>query len=288
MAETGIPQRLICPNGDTLVFNDWANEVTNGLLMVYDIEGLDGPVLRVTTDDRPQRHGVILHPTLSGARLPIITGRIVPTTLAQGVVLQDRIRAAADSLLQADGRYCWTPTGQAERFLTVRMNSELLMAHDNAFRNQSDGVAIIKQFQFPLIAADPVAKTLSETDAGRVGAGTLTVTNNGNVDAWPVIEMLGSFTAFTLTNTTLAGSGIPHPEITMTGLSVAAPHWIEIVMRDETAYKDGDQADQLYGLTTATSNFFWLPPGANVLTLSGLSGNDGTTGFNIKFNDSWG
>lgn len=286
--ETGCPQRLICPNGDTLVFNDYADEDSNGLLMIYDIQGLDGPVLRVTTDDRPQRPGVIIHPTQYGARLPAVSGRIVPNSLGQGIVLQDRIRAAADSLLQADGRYCWTPTGQTERFLTVRMNSELLMDHDNPFRNQTDGVAIIKQFSFPLIAADPVAKTLAETDASRTGAGSVTIHNGGNVNAWPVIQVHGSFTDFLLTNDTLTGLGVPNASIAMNGLSIGATHKVEIVMRDETIFKDGDGDDQLFGLQVAVSNFFWLVPGDNIITLSSLSGNDGSTAVLIKSNDAWG
>jgi hypothetical protein len=282
MAETGIPQRLICPNGDILVFNDYAAEATDGLLMIFDVQGLDSPVLRVTTDDRGQRPGVILHPSQHGARLPVISGRILPTSLAQGVAWQDRIRAAADSLLQADGRYCWTPTGQTERFLAVRMNAELGMDHDNPFRNQSDGQALIKQFSFPLIAADPVAKTLAETDASRTGAGSVSISNNGNVDAYPVIQVHGAYTDFVLTNDTTGRS------ITWAGTSIGNTHYIEIVMRDETMFKDGDGADQLYGLDVTTSDFFWLQPGVNSITLSGLAGNDASTAILIKSNDAWG
>src|SRR5205085_1587483 len=60
----------------------------------------------------------------------------------------DMIRGYARSIMRADGLLRWTPTGQAERALTVRLLDDPL-----------DGGTIVKTFQIGLVSPDSTSRT---------------------------------------------------------------------------------------------------------------------------------
>lgn len=279
--ESGIPMSLIGANADTLAFNDWANERANGLLMVDEVSGLDAATLRAPVDNRPQRDGLIVHPFYDGGRVFMVTGRVLPTSLANGIIMHDRIRALTNSIKRADGRFTFTPTGQATRFLTVRLNDSVNILNDEALRTGSYDPTIIKRFEIPLVAGDPTVYGLTETDVTIPSGSSVAVINHGNANSYPVAEVNGPFSGFRLTNATTGFY------IAMSGLSIAAGHSIEIVMRDETIYKDRNGANELFGLDFANSDFWYLAPGGNTIVFDNITGGDGSESVTLKTNDGW-
>lgn len=280
MAEVGIQQTLISSDGDTTItFNDWANDPEDGVYMVDGLDGFDGAELRTSTDDRPQRDGLIIHPTYDGARVWAITGRIIPTSIAAGNVMQDNLRAVCRSMRRADGRYTFTPTGQSTRFLSVRLGDAISIDNDESVRLGAYDPTIIKRFTIPLIAADPTIYTITEVDTTVYDGGTaVAVSNGGNAESFPVIEVYGPFDNFVITNET---TGL---EVIYDGDLIGSGHHAEISMYNETIYKDGSGANLLGDIDITDTDFFALEPGTNELTLSTLGG---SAYMVVKHNDAW-
>jgi hypothetical protein len=282
--EAGIPMSLIGENGDTIVFNDLTDAgAAGGILFVDDITGLDGAEMRTPTDNRPQRDGLIVHPFYDAGRIITITGLILPTSnVTQGRNLQDRLKAVCNSIKRLDGRYIFTPTGSVTRFLTVRLNDAVQITNESSMGGNALGATSIKRFTITLIAGDPGVYTYAETDTTIASGASASITNAGNVATRKVVaQVFGPYTAFRLTNATT------NEYLAFSGVSITAGHYIEIVMGDETAYKDGTGANQLGFLDVANSDFFGLNVGGNTIVFDHVTGGGGTTHVLFKHNSGW-
>ena len=115
------------------------------------------PTIRNPVDNRPQKHGGIVHPFFKGAKFIEFEGYVIATTAAKRQTLDDHMRGSLDPLLEETGTYRWTPPSTAQRSHTVRLFEPVSIV---AFPGPGGVNAAPKTFSFILI----VGKT--DTEAG--------------------------------------------------------------------------------------------------------------------------
>jgi hypothetical protein len=145
MSEINAPATLTTPAG-TVSFNPASP--TSNYYFLTNVDGLDQAPVRATVDDKPQADGGILYTSLRGARHITIEGLVVSASgVSNRGTMCDALLAALDSIVDADGSWAWTPSGQTEHALTVR--------GDVAVKYSGGGGGGPKSFIFGLVAADP-------------------------------------------------------------------------------------------------------------------------------------
>jgi len=129
------------------------------------------------------------------------------------------------------------------------------------------GEVTIGNFRIELVAEDPVLYSQTETTTEiTFTAGSGTVTNGGNSPVYPTVRIYGEVTNPGLVNTTLGLT------LSFSGLTIAAGHYIEIDMLNETIKYDGSTNYYSY---VNSDDFSWLKVGANAITVSGTVGSSG-------------
>lgn len=294
MAEIAIPYELETPRG-TLEFNPTPIPGDN-YLRLSAVEGLSGGVVRSTVEPVPQRDGATVFDAFRGAMYPILRGQVKAADLTDRRERIEELEALTDSILRADGILRWTPTGAAERRLTVRLLEAVQI---------SAGPGVIKEFQLALVAGDPTVYAELEQTADSAaltvggggaevfphgfpysygdfsGGGNVNVTNGGTVPTFPIVEVYGPITGPAVYNVT-TGKVVSFP-----GLSIGAGDYLEVDMRRETAELNGSpDVNMIRYLDVAGSEFFALEPGVNAIRLSG-TGFDAATIARVKWRDAY-
>lgn len=128
MADPSCIYTLNCGGGGTIVFNDgdFGHGSIDDLYWIAVVHGLDGPTLRVPTDDVPFGHGGYIHRTWKGPRHPVFEGSLVVQSVGQDQcqeVFNDMelaLNTALDSILApTSGTLSWTPAGDSPHSLAV-------------------------------------------------------------------------------------------------------------------------------------------------------------------------
>lgn len=313
MSEYSCRYDLVTPAG-TVEFNRF--DLT-ARLQLSGVDGLASAALRTTASPLVARDGEIVSRSYRRARYPVLRGQVVPSGASEAAVLTSR-QTLIDSLLSAhlaldgaDGTLKWSPaSGAAPRQLTVRSWAEVQI-----------GGGFLKEFQFGLAAANPtiVAQTEESDDStllsAATGAGTwslgtsgaavnwslgtsgaapawtlgtgaspgiVTVTNDGNANAWPKLRVVGGVSGSVRVENLTTGL-----MVSFDSLSVPAGHYAEIDTWAETVYLDGQATQTLAGgLDSAVSQFFPLAPGANSLRLF-ADAYDATAKLTVLHRDSY-
>jgi len=140
--------------GGTIIFNNGDLHTLDDLYWITNIDGLDGAPIRATIDNAPQAHGGLVHNAWKGPRHINMEGVILVQSVPIGGAclevrndMEEDLRAALESLLQADGTLAWTPDGQSARSLTIR--------HDVPLDYSPQENYAVMGFTFGLVAADP-------------------------------------------------------------------------------------------------------------------------------------
>lgn len=223
MAEFGVATTLITPAGN-LVFND---TTSRPYLWLTGRDGGDGGELRTNVAAIPQRDGGYVMDAFEGPLTETFNGQIVADTFTSRRETEDSLRAKLKSIMRADGTLQWTPSGAAARQRTVRLVERLMIRG-----------GILKEFQFQLVAADPLAYSTVEQSAQTafLTAGTdsfkeITAANAGNQPAFPVVRAQGPFAGpVTLTNMSTGKLVRLTPS-----QALSSAQWIDVDMRAETA-----------------------------------------------------
>lgn len=269
-AEWTVPSSLITPEG-TLSLEDGAT--LDGY--VHDPANCDvGLTVRSTVQNIPQGDGDLVHARWkSGYVLKLVWQLWDAGQIALGATrreMYEELMLHLNAILNADGRYQWTPTGASDRFVDgLRL---LEWPDPTVATNPLKQVAVTLDTRFPY-AIDAAQTTVT------VGAST-TVTNDGNVPFYPVIKVYGAFTAFTLTNeSVLDDDGNPLQIVYDDSLpgaeAVDAGHYAEITtFGGGKVYLDGSGDNLKKGINVLESEFFPLAPGDNTITLSGAESAD--------------
>jgi len=121
----------------TITFNQSGTDRFNSFgpdeyYLSEDTDGLDGPPLRVPTDNRPQTDGGLVHSRLKGPRPVTMVGVLLTrstrmsnstATMTRRNEMQADLQGAIDSIMDADGTLVWTPHGLTQHSLTVRAHT---------------------------------------------------------------------------------------------------------------------------------------------------------------------
>jgi hypothetical protein len=158
MADISVVYTLTTPGPD-ITFNHTGIDMFNMLggddeYYITNAKGLDMPPLRTPMDNRPQTHGGLVHRFFKGPRHITIEGALmIRSTRIQDSIrtirndMEEELRTALESIIDADGTLSWTPqltAGPDPRSLTVRCEIPL----------EFDGIEL-KTFLFGLVAANP-------------------------------------------------------------------------------------------------------------------------------------
>lgn len=222
--------------------------------------------VRATKEDMPQASGSILHPRyLTGMEMTLVVQLWETTQVAAcnetSQVMLDEIMGYVAALLNAgdnQGRIVWTPDGESSRMLD---DIRLLTYPEESI---TDGG--ITELTFTVDTRFPYA--MEETELQVVLDASEVVTNLGNTYTYPVIRVNGTFTGFTLSNTT-TGAQLVYDGTRPGATGVTSPSYIELDMFRNTAYLNGSGANMKAGIDPLLSEFFPLAPGANTITLTG-------------------
>lgn len=246
------------------------------------------PSLRVTQDNISQADGSVLHPHWKTGLVATITVSYMQTS-APGA--EDRPACGADLRLMhealicalnsirrltgAEQRLLWQPTGYGDQRMLDQI--QLLSWPDPKY--DLDGTEALVSFAVESPFPYAIDATQTTTPVGGSAGGTVLVTNSGNADFSPVVQVNGPFSSFVLKNITdLDPAGNPlqlvYNAALPGGVSVASGHYAEIDFFRGTVYLDGDGANLIGGIDPTQSDFWHLLTdqflgGPNIIQLSG-------------------
>lgn len=258
--------------------------------------------VRSTDDDVPQGDGKISHRRWrSGyqahlAVVPLIWGgdpdnTAEPACGADLVAMLDILGLHLNELIRTGqiggpgARLVWTPSGAPDRMFD---RVQLLATSPLDAAGGDLGGALV---EFDIDSAFPYYIRASETDTTIADGATATITNEGNTDYFPVFQIFGGFTGFTLVNHSVQDSDGNDIELvydsTLPGAAVvAAGDYIEIEFFRETAYLNGHFSNRKAGIDWRQSDFFPLVPGDNNVEVN-FTGPSGTPHALCKSNGAW-
>lgn len=307
--DSGIPMSLLTPYGE-IVFNDLTGDATsaslsgldvpiwpgpgvvpasisaeinasglpdgNGYLMQF-VSGMHGSDVRNPVDNRPHKHGGIIHKFYSGPKYFGLDGLVVGDDPAIRQILYDYLAAFIFAGMQTDSRFFFKPPGQAVRFKTCRNYASTEVIGPAGSPGQSPNeVAGPKQFLAQFVSVNPFSYTYTERDQTITSPTPVFIPNDGTVETWPVLRVYSGagpspLEGFLLQNSTfsLSWEGSLNPG-----------HYIEVDMYNETMYEDGNGANRLGGMTD-DSDFWSIAAGGEDVS---LFGGDHTI---ILSNDAW-
>ncbi len=284
MIEWDRPTRLNTPIGDLLVNQEIAGL---GYFMADPSRCTVRRSLRVTSDSVPQGDGRILHRRFSdGVELTLVLE--LWKTIASSPEMGDGEPACGEDLrlmlehlglylqaiLNGRGRWFWEPSGYPDE----RMLDEARWLVDVSRDLQGKKTAVTFGIDSPFPCfIDATEQSGSDV---AIGAGdTVILVNEGNHDAYPVLEVPGSTSSFTITNHSLVDQDGDPLKIVYDGVTIVAPDFAEIDVFKNTIYLNGDEANLKAGIDAQETDYFVLRPGENEIE----SGVD----VQFKFNTSW-
>jgi hypothetical protein len=154
MADYSTIYTLTTPGG-TILFNNGqlGGGSRDDLYWIANIQGLDGPTLRVPIDDVPFGHGGIVHRSWKGPRHPIFEGSLIVQSLPFGAACQEvlndmeaALNAALNSILApASGTLSWTPAGGSPKALTVFYEVALDIEPENGYVTRSFNFGLVSE-----------------------------------------------------------------------------------------------------------------------------------------------
>ncbi len=278
-----IPWHFETPSG-TLDFN-----TADGHRFLLVSSGCDGGVdLRVTEDQVPQGNGDIPHraftsgykirlllelrdqtdPEWPQAEAPPACGRGLTDMLDElGLHINEILNAEPDGtgLFQ---RLWWAPDGLPERMLNkIRLLERPVVTMDGSSPPRV-AFAVFSEFPYYMSHGD-VTTAFADGD-------TKTLANGGTCEYFPVFEVHGPTSAFTITNNSqLDEQGNPLEIVYDATLPGAVPipggHSVEINCFKNTAYLDGNVASRIAGIDLEMSDFFTIQAGGDSISIIGAS-----------------
>lgn len=264
--------------------------IDNSTYLLTRLEGLNDPVTRLATYNKPDRDGAGLSKQVYDKRILFLRGFITGETLNDYLANRRELAAAfrfRDALktLQinlADGEEIQIDVITRTEFRADQEPGETmsglfeveLEAPDPLLYAQDASLLTVYETTISGGTAIPTAIPLSLT-AGEEGE-TYIATNNGNYPVYPTIRLWGPGTGFNIGN---QASG----ETLYYGGTLTAAQYLDIDLKAQTA--------KLMGITNVYGDMggdWWdLEPGANLLSFIIDSGKDENTNFVMSWRDAY-
>lgn len=277
--EWSVPHRLVSPTGTILLNQLVPVGTTSGAAYLWQIEP-DGykmvPSVRVLQDNKSQGDGSVLHPryltgvvaTMKVSYMFCPTGALPDVEPACGADLRymnEQMGLVVNALRNYDQdtgsnmRLYWTPTGYGDERMLDEI--ELLQWPDPGLEG------LFTQVTFSLETPFPYAIDKTQTTSG---GGT--ITNAGNANFYPVIQVGASGNFQIKNNSVLDRDGNPLSLYFNSSLpGGVASTGAEINTFKGTIFQGGAGADLIASIDPQLSDFFYLKPGANSISVSGVS-----------------
>jgi len=303
ISEWDQPAELETPSG-SLLFNQPLDTTTSRAPILNPRRCSSVLPVRITDDDVPQGDGKIPHRRFrSGYQAHIAieiysafdfdTRDAEPASGADLVELEDMIGLHVNEMIRTglvpgspNARYIWSPTDQSED----RMLDRCQLAGDPTYSFDGDlGCALYEidiDTGFPYYAG--VTENINVLDPGD----TDIITNEGNTDFFPVVEVQGDIgDGFTIENQSVldmdGNAARLVYDATLPGASAFSnPDYVEFIFFQGTAYLNGNQANMKAGIDFNVSDWFPLIPGDNVIEFT-ASGSSGTTEARVIWQHAW-
>lgn len=262
---------LTNPYNGTMSFNV---QTASGLYLLDQSKCKFRVGVRSTKSNVPQSNGSILHTRfLSGAEMDLSiqlweeNDKIACDTVLQNML--DDLSGALLSLLNAgdnEGRLAWEVAGGNERML----DDIRLLVYPDAEVLDSGLTVVTCTIDSKYAYAEDLTQQLTTITSG----GSQVLTNTGTSETFPVYKVKGTFSSFTLTNTTTGES------LVYSGTTITSPDYVEFDSFNNTAFLNGNSTDELPSLDITSSLFPVLGTGANTVTITGAD-------VDVLWNPSW-
>lgn len=284
----GIPYTLTGPDGAIAVFNDDTSPYYVGMLSP-ESSGLDSADVRENASDQVEADGGIHGNFYYGRRPIVLQGNIIASSAVERNERIARLKRASNAMRE-DAILTFEPDGGLESFVKVRRQQPLRITKGWA-----------KEFQLPLVAADPriygtTLTTVSaaaggEPNAGRtyskafdfsygaaLAVGQIFITNNGDAESPPIIKVYGPGVNPSLYNATTN-------ETISLVYSLAAGEYLEIDLNARTVLLNGT-TNRYSAVDFANTHWWMLQPDQNDIRLGYFSFEPGAK-FEISYRDAW-
>ncbi len=287
--EWDIPFDLTTPYG-VLHLNDFDNpDGVSGVTLKFDPGKCSTSAgIRLTRDNLSQKDGSIIHREFTEGYTIHLAGWAMldndtPACAADLRIFWQEVQRAMHALLGNDvtldgdnARLTWTPTayGQDRILGNVRLLEEATCQIDEA----------IAEVAFALHSPYPYAIDATEnTETITEGAGSVVLTNGGNVPTYPNMKLNGLIVGQARVNNETSGksfvydTGLPGAQIIGLGDYGFVGTFLENI------YLNGAGANLKAGVDVEQSDFWALEPGDNTITVEGDSG----ITVDVIWNDAW-
>jgi phage-related protein len=276
---------------DSTQIHDYAS-VSNSIFTKIDIAGLEMPEIRLSSYEKAGEFGAFISNQLYGGRLITIEGGIYSTTQStfesKRRALIDAIKISKDSDSVPEAKILkFTTLDDLELQCNVflrkfKMNKQKYCYADFMIEFYCPDIALEDQTASSsglstLASGGVIYPIIYPVIYGSSAAGTQTITNNGTSEAWPVITITGVITDPIITNTTTG-------KYMSLDITVGSGDTLVIDMKNKTIVLNG--TTNSLSTKALASEWWWLEPGDNEVTLAtGSGGDDGNV--TIAYRDSY-
>jgi hypothetical protein len=248
--------------------------------VVHTITGLEYPLLRPSHYDKPGESGAIVPNLLYGGRMITVTGTVFAET---ATLFLQRRRDLQNALSLIRDSYS-VPVPITFKFTTFDDLALQVDCHLEDFAMKSENMNS-QEFMIQFFAPNPellsqnlaTMPVLRGTPGGVIypviypviyapsAGNTVTITNNGTLQSWPIVYLNGPLTNPIIQNDTLGR---------FIRLDVTLPALSQIVINMQSRTIIRDAATNIIGAKTDQSRFWWLEKGTNVIKLITNSNSD--------------
>ncbi len=242
--------------------------------------------LRVTSDPIPQGDGEILHRRFSdGIELQIVLElwKVVDPDPSLGEpacgedlrLMLEHLGLYLQAILNGRGRWFWLPSGYGD----YRMLDECRWLIDVTRELDSRRTTVTFTIDSPFPCFIDATEQFG-SDTTIASGDTVVLTNDGNHETYPVIEVYGTTSAWSVVNASLVDQNGNPLALIYAGTTITTPDFAEVDVFRNTIFLNGNQSDLAAGIDAEESDYFFLRPGDNEITAVGAD-------VAFKFNNAW-
>ncbi len=240
--------------------------------------------LRVTSDPIPQGDGQILHRRFSdGIELTIALElwKVVDTDNGEPAcgedlrIMLEHLGLYLQAILNGRGRWFWTPSGYGDDRMLDECRWLIDVSRELDGKRTTVTFTIDSPFPYFIDATEQFGSDTLIADGG-----TAILTNAGNHETYPVIEAYGTTSAFSVINESLVDQDGNPLAIIYAGTTITTPDYAEIDVFNNSIYLNGNQANLKAGIDAENTDFFYLRPGDNEITVLGAD-------VQFRLNNAW-
>jgi hypothetical protein len=246
--------------------------------------------LRVTSDTIPQGDGRILHRRFSdGIELTLVLElwKVVDADPAAGEpacgedlrVMLEHLGLYLQAILNGRGRWIWQPSGYGDERMLDECRWLVDVSRELDSRRTTVTFGIDSPYPYFIDYTEQSGSDLIVPDGG-----ILILTNAGNHETYPVMEIVGGTSLpdgqFTITNQSLVDQNGNPLQIVYNGVGIDSSDFAEINTFTNTVYLNGNQTNLKAGIVAEATDFFVLRPGDNEIEANGAA-------VAFKFNHAW-